>query len=132
MQPEVIPVATRCATIRAKVSNGSKLLTGVDGRSAAARRFRDLIAEMTAEAGGDATLSASERGEIRHAAALIMRLDQICASVVNESFNDNDSFIRLSGEVRRLQARMRRRNAAMPPPRIPLREQLAAEAGKGT
>jgi hypothetical protein len=31
---------------RSRVTNGSKMLPGVDGRSAAARRFRDLVGDF--------------------------------------------------------------------------------------
>ena len=55
---------------RSSVSNGNKLLAGVDGRTAAARRFRDVIEDLTADLGGPELLSEAERQLVRRAAAL--------------------------------------------------------------
>jgi hypothetical protein len=38
---------------RSRVSNGTKMLVGVDGRRSSARRFRDLIDTFSAELGDD-------------------------------------------------------------------------------
>ena len=41
-------------TARSRVSNGKDLfLEGVDGRSALARRYRDILAQLTSDIGGD-------------------------------------------------------------------------------
>jgi len=41
-------------TARSRVSNGKDLfLDGVDGRSALARRYRDIIAQLVSDLGGD-------------------------------------------------------------------------------
>jgi hypothetical protein len=41
-------------TARSQVSNGKDLfLEGVDGRSALARRYRDILAQLTSDIGGD-------------------------------------------------------------------------------
>ena len=40
---------------RSRVTNGSKMLPGVDGRSAAARRFRDLVGDFGRDLGGTLT-----------------------------------------------------------------------------
>ena len=37
---------------RARVTNHNDLLPGVDGRSAGARRYRDLVLEIVADQGG--------------------------------------------------------------------------------
>jgi len=37
------PIASISTFNRSRVSNGTLLLQGIDGRSASARRFRDLI-----------------------------------------------------------------------------------------
>lgn len=43
-------------TARSRVTNGSAVLAGVDGRSEIARRYRDILAAITAEAfAGDPT-----------------------------------------------------------------------------
>ena len=56
---------------RSKISNGTRLLANVDGRSAYARRFRDLIVAFEAEVGG--TLTELERGLVRQAAAVSLK-----------------------------------------------------------
>jgi hypothetical protein len=55
---------------RSRVTNGSKLLPLSDGRSATARRFRDLYEDITADLGGVAMLSEGQRQLIRRAAML--------------------------------------------------------------
>jgi hypothetical protein len=55
---------------RSRVTNGSKLLPLSDGRSATARRFRDLYEDIAADLGGVAMLSEGQRQLIRRAAML--------------------------------------------------------------
>jgi len=45
---------------RSKVTNGSRLLPDVDGRTVRARRMRDLIQAHTADLGGDGEISEAE------------------------------------------------------------------------
>ena len=72
------PIMT--ATSKSKVSNGTRLLAGVDGRSATFRRFRDLVADLIREQ--DRDLSISEIGLIRSAAALLVRSEELQAAAV--------------------------------------------------
>ncbi len=56
-------------TTRSAVTNGSRLFVeGLDGRSALARRYRDLVAEFTSDIGGDP--SEAQKQLIRRAASL--------------------------------------------------------------
>jgi hypothetical protein len=55
---------------RSRVTNGSKLLPLSDGRSATARRFRDLYEDISADLGGVAMLSEGQKQLIRRAAML--------------------------------------------------------------
>jgi hypothetical protein len=68
---QVVRTSTRN---RSRVTNGSELLRGVDGRSAEGRRYRDLTEAFRVEFG----LGASERemAAIRLAAALTARIDE--------------------------------------------------------
>jgi len=61
---------------RSAVTNGSELLPGLDGRSLWARRFRDLIAQHTADLGGEANVSQAQLSLIRRAAALTVELER--------------------------------------------------------
>ncbi len=126
------------ARVRASITNGTRLLAGVDGRSASARRFRDLVAALKAEYAADHELTAAELGAIRHVAAMMLHAEQLQAAVVKGESVDSDKLIRLSGEARRLLATLRKRVAApdKAPPWSPLRSRLAQEAaaaaGEGT
>lgn len=60
---------------RSAVSNGSRLLVGIDHRSAFLRRFRDIIAEHISDLGGEANISSSELALVRAAAQLRIQLE---------------------------------------------------------
>jgi hypothetical protein len=60
-----------CLTTRSAVSNRSRLLDGVDGRTASARRYRDLCRAFEEELGG--SLTEVELGLVKQAATLIRR-----------------------------------------------------------
>jgi hypothetical protein len=55
---------------RSRVGNGAKLLPATDGRSMTARRFKDLVLDISADLGGKDILSEGERQLIRRAALL--------------------------------------------------------------
>ena len=55
---------------RSRVGNGAKLLPLTDGRSATARRFKDLVEDIFGDLGGKAMLSEGQRQLIRRAAML--------------------------------------------------------------
>ena len=97
------------ATVRSKVTNGTCLLPNVDGRSANARRFRDLVRAFEVEIGGN--LSELERGLVRQAAVLSLKTEQMQESIVNGKDVDSDTLIRLSGEARRILTSLRKRPA---------------------
>ena len=104
------PIMT--ATSKSKVPNGTRLLAGVDGRSATFRRFRDLVADLMAEQ--DRDLSISEIGLIRSAAALLVRSEELQAAAARNEDLDGDELIRLTSEARRLLQLLRR--SALPEP----------------
>jgi len=66
--PDSSAAATPNPTHRSRVANGSKLLSGIDGRSALARRYRDLIQDLRTHLGGSP--SAAQEVIIRRAATL--------------------------------------------------------------
>jgi hypothetical protein len=59
--------AKRSPAHRSRVGNGSKLLPLTDGRSATARRFKDLIDDISGDLGGADRLSEGQRQLIRRA-----------------------------------------------------------------
>jgi hypothetical protein len=110
------------------VTNRSKLISGVDGRSSTARRYRDLITEYTnyvREHGGSLDLSPAELGMIRQAAAITLRAEQLQAAVVLDQPVLTDELVRLSSEARRILSSLRRRHPKKAPT-LSLREHLAA------
>jgi hypothetical protein len=94
------PVTRSSTTNRSAVTNGSRLLEGIDGRSPTARRFRDLVAAFEAEIGGN--LTEAERGLIKQAAALTIRAEQLQADIVNGKPVDSDALIRISSTAKRI------------------------------
>jgi hypothetical protein len=69
--PETIPeIVRRKPEARSRVGNGKVLLPMVDGRSATARRFKDLVEDIAADLGGQDHLSEGQRQLIRRAAMI--------------------------------------------------------------
>jgi hypothetical protein len=101
MQDVHKPIARSSTTNRSAVTNGSKLLVGIDGRSPTARRFRDLVQEFKAEIGGG-DLSQTELAMIKTAASLALTAELRQADLVNGKMVDTDDLIRLASEVRRI------------------------------
>src|ERR1700686_4962965 len=67
---DIPKVARRKPEARSRVGNGKTLLPMVDGRSATARRFKDLVEDIAADLGGKDHLSEGQRQLIRRAAML--------------------------------------------------------------
>jgi hypothetical protein len=91
---------------RSAVTNGTKLLPGIDQRSAWVRRCKDIIAEHTSDLGGADNTSAAERSIIRRASVLTAELEMLeqrfALANGKASHNDIDLYIRGSGSLRRL------------------------------
>ena len=85
----VSSLAKPSRTTRSAVSNGSRLHAGeVDGRTADARRFRDITAEITSDLGGSDTLSEGQRQLARRAAMLSVEAERMeAASIAGEAFD---------------------------------------------
>ena|ERR1700675_4696978 len=101
------PIARTSKANRSAVTNGSKLLVGIDMRSPTARRYRDLVQAYTAEIGGDLAegalpLSQTEMAMIKTAASLSLTAELMQADIVNGKPANTDDLIRLSSEVRRI------------------------------
>jgi hypothetical protein len=111
------------------VSNGQKLHSNavpVDGRSHHARRFRDLVQAYTTEIGG--TLTESESGLVRQAAALALRCEQLQATIVRGEAVDDDLLVRISGTARRLLGTIASKSSDRKPAGQTLQDYLAARA----
>jgi len=70
LNADIPKLARRKPEARSRVGNGKTLLPMVDGRSATARRFKDLVEDIAADLGGKDHLSEGQRQLIRRAAML--------------------------------------------------------------
>ena len=89
-------------TTRSRVTNGSTLHLGaVDGRTEAARRFRDVLGQIVADLGGADLLSEGQRQLARRAAMLSVEAERMEASAVAGDAFDLDAFGSLSDRLGR-------------------------------
>jgi hypothetical protein len=102
--------ATRPPATRAAISNGKHMLPGIDGRSAAARRYRDLVADLADDLGGIASLSAADLALVRQAAACTMQAEQLQAAIVNGKPVDSNLLVRVSNTLARTMAALQRKS----------------------
>ena len=88
------------------ITNGSKLLAGVDGRSPWIRRCKDLINEHLVDLGGRDQTSAAERSLVRRASVITAELEFLEARFANAGDgakpDDLDLYLRGSNNLRRL------------------------------
>ena len=61
---------------RSRITNGSALLPGIDGRSAWVRRAKDLLTLHISDLGGEDNVSEAERALLRRAVTLIIELER--------------------------------------------------------
>lgn len=95
------------STVRSAVSNGSRLLSGVDGRSALARRFRDLVKEYTSELGGEDIMTAPMTAMVRQAAAVTVETERMQAAIVRGEDVDAEQLVRLTNTLTRLMTNLK-------------------------
>jgi len=93
---------------RGVVSNGTRLfsITGLDGRSAISRRFRDLVGDVSADLGGYGRLSELEKQLVRRAASLSVMCESVEADLVSGLDVDVDRYGMLCDRIGRLAQRL--------------------------
>ena len=106
---------------RSRVTNGTALLSGIDGRSAWMRRCKDIIAAHVSDLGGEENISAAERSIIRRASVMTVELERLearFATAGEASERGLDLYIRASGNLRRLleAVGLQRRSRDISPP----------------
>jgi hypothetical protein len=69
-------VGARAPALRARVTNHKDLLPGLDGRTGAARRFRDLVNSYIADMGGLDRCSEIRLGLLRRLAATTVQAER--------------------------------------------------------
>jgi hypothetical protein len=89
-------------TSGSRVGNGKDILPGVDGRSAGARRYRELAGELARDLGGDP--SGAQQAIIRRAATLSVWCEQAEADFANGKDLDIQAFTTATNALRRLLA----------------------------
>lgn len=102
-------MTTKLPTSRSRVTNGSKLLANVDGRSPWARRYRDVYNALVSDAGGADLVSEATMVIFRRAATLATELERIEAGFATKGAADPadlDLFARVSGTLTRLLERV--------------------------
>ena len=92
------------ATARSAVANGSRLLDGLDGRSAPARRYRDLAFSIASDIGGMDNISEAERQLVRSLAGLVVLRERLDALALGGEQIDTAEYCRLVNSIRRTAA----------------------------
>src|SRR5664279_540520 len=95
---DTTPIVSRQRAHRSSVSNGSRLfaVSGLDGKTQTARRFRDLIEEISNDLGGPSVLSEGQRQLIRRAASLSIMAEAIEADMARDLDFDAVSYTHLT------------------------------------
>ena len=109
---DAVMTAAVSPTTRSRVTNRRATLPGVDGRSADARRYRDLCASFADERGGEAALTESERALIRQAAALQVASERMQAQLIRGEDVDGEELTRLSNALARALSALGKRKPA--------------------
>ena len=100
------PVGARAPALRARVTNHKDLLPGLDGRSATARRFRDLVNAFVADMGGLECCSEIRLGLVRRLAATTVQAEMLEARMVNGEQIDISQLCTLASTTVRLSQRL--------------------------
>jgi len=99
-------LAERKPTARSRVSNGSDLLPGIDGRSTTARRYRDILAALASDQGGPERLSEARAQLCRRFAALAVQAEAIEAALARGEAIDLPTHALLSSTLVRIATRL--------------------------
>jgi hypothetical protein len=111
---------------RSAVTNGTRLFlssAGIDYRSLAARRFRDLIHSYEADF---EVVTEADQSLVRTAAMLTIKGEQMQAALVRGENVESDEIVRNAGQLRRILGDLRRKSEAAQTASPSLLEHLAA------
>src|SRR5260221_12582124 len=98
---------------RARITNGSAYLDGIDGRTAEARRFRDVLGQIISDLGGADLLSEGQRQLARRCALLSVELEKFEARGVRGEEIDLELFGTLTDRLGRTLQRLGLRRWAL-------------------
>lgn len=99
-------LASRKAAARSRVTNGRELLPGIDGRSATARRYRDILAALATDQGGTDHLSEARAQLCRRFAAAAVLAEGMEARLAAGEIIDLAQHALLSSTLVRLAQRI--------------------------
>jgi hypothetical protein len=119
----MLHAAARHTKRRPRHTRSGVTLPRGDGRTVAARRFRDLVEAYSAELGGK--LSPVEQSLVRQAANLTQVSERLQADVIAGTPVDHDAMVRISSEARRILGMLRAKAAKNKPAGPNLQEYLA-------
>jgi hypothetical protein len=91
---------------RSRTTNHRDLLPGLDGRSSAARRFRDLVSAFIVDMGGTDNCSDIKLGLLRRLAAVTVQSELIEAKMINGEAVDIATLCTLASTTVRLSQRL--------------------------
>ena len=117
-------VEGRPLKLRSRVTNGSKMIAGVDGRSASSRRYRDLAMSFGDDLGGAAVLTEAQRALVFQAAALVVQSEALNGAMIRGESVDVEQQTRVANALGRTLNRLGIRKRPSPAPTIA--EYLAA------
>jgi hypothetical protein len=106
--------AGRPLAIRSAITNRPHALRGVDGRTMASRRYRDISFALADDLGGAAKLSESTQILIRQAAALTVQVESLQSKIVAGEDVDLEQLTRLSNVLGRTLQRLGLKKPAAP------------------
>jgi hypothetical protein len=104
--PDEKVCGSRRKTARSRVTNHVDLLPDLDGRSSAARRFRDLVSAFVADMGGLDQCSEIKLGLLRRLAATTVQAELLEAQMVNGQPVDIATLCTLASTTVRLSTRL--------------------------
>lgn len=111
------PVAAALrAQNRSRVTNGQRLLEGMDKRSAEGRRFRDLVHAYSEPFGGFHALDAGGQALVRESAAKTIESERNAAALARGEAVDSEQSVRIANSLARMISRLDKRRAALEPP----------------
>ena len=108
--PVIEPISSTAGELpsraRSAVTNHKDLLPGLDGRSATARRFRDLVNAFVADMGGLDRCSEVRLGLVRRLAATTVQAEMLEARMVNGEAIDIATLCTLASTTVRISQRL--------------------------
>lgn len=102
---------------RSKISNGHRVLEGIDQRLGPARRYRDLCTDIAIDLGGMDALSTAQMQLVRTAAGLVVMREQYETDQLNGVAVNVDKYIKITNALSRVLATLglkRRKKDATP------------------